>query len=86
MTLLLKQGDLTAPIRDDALAARLGIRSGQRVPLARVRRAVLVFASIVLGGFFAPSYPGQRGWIHTTDDCPVWASARAEFLRKKERQ
>ncbi|CAM3569030.1 hypothetical protein OCAE111667_15935 [Occultella aeris] len=41
VTLLLKQGDLTAPIRDDALAARLGITSGQRVPLARVRRAVL---------------------------------------------
>jgi hypothetical protein len=51
-----------------------------------VGRAVLVFATIVLGGFFDPSYPGQGRWIHTTDDCPVWAAARAEFLRKKERR
>jgi hypothetical protein len=52
----------------------------------RVGRAVLVFTSVVLGGFFDPRYPGQEGWIHTTDDCPVWASARAEFLRKKKRR
>ncbi|MBZ2196301.1 hypothetical protein [Occultella gossypii] len=41
VTLLLKQGDLTTPVRDDALVARLGVASGDRVPLDLVRRAVL---------------------------------------------
>jgi UDP-N-acetylmuramate dehydrogenase len=41
VTILLKQGDLTTPIRDEELASRLGIASGGRVPLARVRHAVL---------------------------------------------
>lgn len=37
---LFKQGDLTSPIRDDALAARLGVDIGARAPLAGVRDAV----------------------------------------------
>jgi len=37
---LLKQGDLTAPVQDVALAAAVGIQRGQRVPLADVRDAV----------------------------------------------
>lgn len=37
---LFKQGDVTAPIRDDSLAALLGVDVGARVPLAQVRDAV----------------------------------------------
>lgn len=37
---LFKLGDLTGPVRDPALAGTLGIRIGQRVPLAEVRDAV----------------------------------------------
>lgn len=36
---LFKQGDLTAPIRDEALAAALGVDVGARLPLAEVRDA-----------------------------------------------
>lgn len=39
---LLKQGDLTFPIADPALADRLGLVVGQRVPLARVWRVTHV--------------------------------------------
>lgn len=37
---LFRQGDLTAPIRDQALSGALGIDVGVRVPLAAVREAV----------------------------------------------
>lgn len=37
---LFKQGDLTGPVRDPALAGNLGIEVGQRVPLAEVSDAV----------------------------------------------
>lgn len=37
---LFKQGDLTTPIRDEALAVALGVAVGGRVPLAAVREAV----------------------------------------------
>ena len=37
---LFKQGDVTFPVRDPALAGALGIEVGQRVPLADVRDAV----------------------------------------------
>lgn len=38
---LFQQGDLSAPIRDESLAAALGARVGARVPLAEVREAAL---------------------------------------------
>lgn len=38
---LLRQGDLTAPIRDDTLAELLDSPPGARVPLTRVRTAIL---------------------------------------------
>lgn len=43
VSFLFKQGDLTAPIRDQALAALLGIGPGERVPLTEyaVRRGQL---------------------------------------------
>jgi UDP-N-acetylmuramate dehydrogenase len=37
---LLRQGDLTAPIRDDDLARALGVEPGTRVPLADAARLV----------------------------------------------
>lgn len=37
---LFKQGDLTGPVSNPALASALGIEIGQRVPLAEVRDAV----------------------------------------------
>lgn len=37
VSFLLRQGDLTPPIRDVQLAALLGIEPGERVPLTRVR-------------------------------------------------
>lgn len=37
---LFQQGDVSAPIRDEALAALLGVDVGARVPLAHVRDAV----------------------------------------------
>lgn len=40
VALLFKQGDLS-PVRDEELARRLGVRTGERVPLADVRAAVL---------------------------------------------
>jgi hypothetical protein len=46
----------------------------------RVGRAVMVVASS------DSSYLDQEGWIHTTFNCPVWASARDEVLRKKEQR
>lgn len=42
---LFQQGDLSAPIRDEALAAALGARVGARVPLAEVREAALGLTS-----------------------------------------
>ena len=44
VSFLLRQGDLTSPIRDARLAAMLGIESGERVPLARVPAAILTGA------------------------------------------
>ena len=38
---LFQQGDVSAPIRDEGLAAALGARVGARVPLAEVREAAL---------------------------------------------
>lgn len=41
VSFLLRQGDLTAPVRDAALAGMLGIAPGERVPLAEVRTTLL---------------------------------------------
>ena len=41
VSLLFKQGDLTAPITDEDLASRVGATLGERVPLHEVRGAVL---------------------------------------------
>ena len=41
---LFRQGDLTDPIRDEALARSLGLEVGQRAPLGRVRDTVLAAA------------------------------------------
>ncbi len=41
VSFLFRQGDLTSPIQDPALAGTLGIDVGSRVPLAAVREAVL---------------------------------------------
>lgn len=41
VTFQFRQGDLTAPLRDEQLAAAVGVEPGQRVPLAAVREAVL---------------------------------------------
>lgn len=41
VSFLLRQGDLTAPIRDVGLAALLGVETGERVPLPLVRAAIL---------------------------------------------
>lgn len=48
VSLLFKQGDLTAPITDEDLAERVGATPGERVPLNEVRTAVL--ADQVSGG------------------------------------
>lgn len=41
VALLFKQGDLTAPVRDEELAASLGVAPGERVPLGTVREALV---------------------------------------------
>lgn len=41
VSFLLPQGDITAPIRDESLTDLLGVEPGSRVPLSRVRAAVL---------------------------------------------
>ena len=41
VSFLLRQGGLTAPIRDAGLVALLQVESGARVPLARVRTALV---------------------------------------------
>ncbi len=40
ISFLLRQGDLTSPVRDAGLAALLGVERGERVPLGQVRAAV----------------------------------------------
>lgn len=41
VSFLVRQGDLTGPVRDERLAALLGVAPGERAPITAARRAVL---------------------------------------------
>lgn len=39
----------------------------------------------IMMGDMPSGYLSKAGWHHTKSDCPVWALAGAEGLRKKEK-
>ena len=50
---------------------------------ARMGHALMFLMSMEWG--INESNLARGGWNHTTSSCPVWASARADVQRKKER-